>query len=266
MTVALALVCSDGIVMASDSMGSFGRAAAPATKLKMLTNLGCLWSGAGAHHTIHHVETRLAQFDAKVGADPDRVAQHQADPNVELDGAVEVVRTAMGEAYQSPIIKGVQNGPNGPVVSNHVAAQFLLAGWANGSPFGANVSALGTRESVTASGAAAIGSGQEYAIVAQGLMQHFLDSGALESYLGLRLAYRTIERVIAVSSQGIGPPVQLAVADPDGTRMITGDAHTAVKESVRSWLQIEADTLRELGQEATPTIQGEADLPTVEDE
>lgn len=75
-------------------------------------------------------------------------------------------------------------------------------------------------------------------------MAHYVEGEPLPVDLGLDVAYRTIATTIEVSSQWVGFPVQLAVADKDGARVLESDDVERVKEAVQSWIKVEADTLR----------------------
>lgn len=60
MTVAIGLLCSDGVLVASDSMGSSGRAAAPIVKVHAMESASTVWTYAGLLFMGQQVEEVLA--------------------------------------------------------------------------------------------------------------------------------------------------------------------------------------------------------------
>jgi hypothetical protein len=106
----------------------------------------------------------------------------------------------------------------------------------------------------------AVGSGGEFASVAHGLMSHYIsDDLTLEH--GKLLAYRTIDTTINVSSSGVGPPVQIAICDNNGPRILDDDEIKAVSTAVDRWKELEVETLRA----TLESLAGSAarDLPTL---
>jgi hypothetical protein len=95
----------------------------------------------------------------------------------------------------------------------------------------------------TNEGFCAIGSGGAFAAVAQGLMKHYLDGGPLPLQYGMQLAYRTIETACEVSSMWVRVPVQLAIVDKDGPRVLDHAEIEQLKDEVVGWKQLERDTL-----------------------
>ena len=59
MTIAVGLVCSDGVIIASDSMASSGNVAVHADKVYRLDHLPVVWSASGSVYVIEEVEQHL---------------------------------------------------------------------------------------------------------------------------------------------------------------------------------------------------------------
>lgn len=94
----------------------------------------------------------------------------------------------------------------------------------------------------TSFGFYAVGSGGPFATVARGLMAHYL-STPLSVEQGLKVAYRAIDTTCEVSPGGVGPPVQLAVVDDSGARILDEVAVNSVGDLVTRWKTLEIETL-----------------------
>ena len=91
----------------------------------------------------------------------------------------------------------------------------------------------------------ALGSGSHFATVVMETMKPHLDDGPPDLRLGQIVAYRTIDTTCAVSADLSGP-VQMAVADSSGSRVLGEDELQAKEESVQSWRVSEHSLLRSL--------------------
>jgi len=124
------------------------------------------------------------------------------------------------------------------------ASDFLLLGFAGGTPYFLEVAHDGQLNWHHDAGFYAVGSGGEFASVARALMAHYVEGDDLPVELGLQLAYRTIANTIEVSSQYVSLPVQLAAVDAAGARVLDEGDVERVKQAVQGWMKIEAETLR----------------------
>jgi hypothetical protein len=102
-----------------------------------------------------------------------------------------------------------------------------------------------------------------FATVARGLMAHYL-STPLSIEQSMKVACRAIETTCEVSPGGVGLPVQIAVVDASGARVLDKDAVDAVDALVARWKTLEADTLSMSSEDAKATAQ--RDLPSIGDE
>jgi 20S proteasome alpha/beta subunit len=245
MTVAIGLVCANGVVVASDSMSTSGGIAQKGQKLNALASLPLVWTGSGSVYVIEDVAVKLKELDDEAGTDP---ALRNAFVKPDLDAVRanlgRYVREAMAACYTAAT-PGQQmlQGPGGEQ-RHPFASDFLLLGYGDEGPYFLEVSHDGQLNWHHAERFYAVGSGGEFASVAHALMAHYLEGEPLPVDLGLDVAYRTIATTIEVSSQWVGFPVQLAVADKDGARVLESDDVEQVKEAVQSWIKVEADTLR----------------------
>lgn len=124
------------------------------------------------------------------------------------------------------------------------ASDFLVLGFANNQPYFLEIASDGQLNWHTDSRFYAVGSGGEFAMVAEGLMAHYVEGGDLTLEMGIQVAARTIETTCRVSSAHVGLPVQLAVADSSGARVLAPTEVDEVIQKVEGWLELERNTLR----------------------
>jgi hypothetical protein len=98
---------------------------------------------------------------------------------------------------------------------------------------------------------------------AHALMRHYATED-LTLEKGLKLAYRTIQTTIDVSPAGVGPPVQMAVCDASGARILDSDEINEIALAVDGWKVLERETLTETAAERAE--DAEHDLPDIDDE
>lgn len=248
MTVAMGLVCSDGVLVAADSMGSAQRVSVHAQKVQTCSALPMVWTAAGSIYVIEEVEKAIRDLDRQAAETP-KVGRHFADANLEsirtqLEGCV---RPVMKRCYENALLPqtAYQAG------QHPFRSDFLFLGWSQGTPFFLEFSGDGQLNWHTSRKFGAVGSGFEFATVASALLTNYLEGEPLTVDLGLQLAWRTIDTVCEVSTALVGRPVQLAVVDENGPRVLDQSEVVGVKESVLAWKQIEAETLSRQVPEAT---------------
>lgn len=245
MTVAIGLVCSDGVVVASDSMSTSGGIARKGPKVHALSNLPIVWTASGSVYVIEDVTVSLEQLDAEAGKEP-VLRETFTQPKLEaLRGNLSrYVRDPLTECYNAAT-PGQQmlRGPHGEQ-RHPFATDFLILGYGSGTPYFLEVANDGQLNWHHDARFSAVGSGGEFASVAHALMAHYVEGEELPVDLGLRVAYRTITNTIRVSSQHVGFPVQLAVADSKGAGVLDEGEVEGVKDAVEGWVKMEAETLR----------------------
>jgi proteasome beta subunit len=241
MTVALGLVCSDGVLVASDSMASEGRLASTAVKVHSLAKRPIVWTASGSVFVIEEAANQLSNLETQIAQNPGiATAFDKPDLPVIRQNVAGVLTNTMRQCYQSALPFGANQQVNGihPFITD-----FLVAGYAQEIPYLLEIARDGQVNWHTDEGFYAIGSGGEFAAVAQGLMKHYLDAGPLPLKYGMQLAYRTIETACEVSSMFVRIPVQLAVVNKDGTKIIDHGEIEQLKDEVAGWKQLERDTL-----------------------
>ena len=241
MTVAIGLVCSDGVVVASDSLasgGSQGWVASKATKVFKAPRLPLIWTASGSVHMIEEVATTIREMDAEIYG----IGRNDSLP-LFLQPALESIRSQftnhavkrMREIYTSALPNAEkQADPRHP--GHHVhEAEFLFLGFTNGQPFFLHLDEFGGMNWVHLDNKfRSIGSGGDFAAAGAALLENYVQADlAVEQ--GLQVAYRAIEATCRISTALVRTPVQLAVADADGTRILDEDAIRVVQHDVESW-------------------------------
>lgn len=272
MTVAIGLVCKDGVVVASDSMSSAGAIAHQGQKVKAVEDLRLVWTASGSVYIIEEVEVAMVALGKEAESEA-AIRETFQEPKLQLarQNIAEHARKSMDKAYKSAL-SGVAPIPLAGGGTRHPwHSDFLFAGYANKTPYLLEVAGDGQLNWHTTHGFSSVGSGGPFAEVARGLMEHYVQGSEIPVALGLWVAFRTIDTTCRVSTQFVGLPVQLAVVDDSGARVLSQDEVDEVDEGVQGWLVEEKDTLRQPGEapealEEPPTLDaepsGEPDTPT----
>lgn len=244
MTVAIALVCSDGALVAADSTASSGAIAVNAVKVHIFETVPLVWAAAGAVYVIEEIVTELTTLQVNLTKTESTAAEF-TQPNLgALRGKLHAnVTRVMKRCYGAALPFGLQQVAPG-TGTHPFATDCLFAGFANGTAYLLEVSRDGQVNWHTEEAFYAVGSGGEFAAVAQALMKHHLDEGPLPLTLGMQVAYRTIETTCEVSSAHVGMPVQMAVVDSSGTRLVDVAEMDEIRTGVAGWKQLERDVLR----------------------
>ncbi len=242
MTVALGLVCSDGVLVASDSMASNGPVASSSVKVHRFADQPIVWTASGSVFVIEEVGQQLANVEKQIAQVPEIQAAF-AQPNLAIirQNMAGCLKQTMQQCYASALPFGANQQING---SHHpFITDFLVAGYTQQTPYLLEVANDGQVNWHTNEGFYAIGSGGAFAAVAQGLMKHYLNGSPLPLQYGIQLAYRTIETACDVSSMFVRTPVQLAIVDKNGARVLGHDEIEQLKVEVLGWKQLERDAL-----------------------
>lgn len=236
MTVAIGLVCKDGVLVASDSMGSNQLIAQRVVKVRKFENNPVIWTGSGSVYVMEEVEAALKQgLDAK-------------DQNVFTEPKLLLLRGKLKDAVVPAMRKcytsALSTAPFAPgSTSQNFVADFLLLGYSNGSPWFLEIAGDGQLNWHTDNRFYATGSGGPFATVCHGLLRHYLEDDLTLDQATL-VAYRAIATTCDVSSGFVGLPVQMAVVDQYGARVLTEAEVEEIGVGVERWKAVEAGTLR----------------------
>ncbi len=261
MTVAIGLVCKDGVLVASDSMASDPQTAHTVTKIFKLDTCPVVWTASGSVYVIEEVGHALSGIDkpnAKTGGPPIAFAE----PNLTAlrSSLTAAIHRTMRACYESALAS--TPFPPGAIAPNFQTS-FLVAGYANSTTWLLEFAEDGQVNWHTKFGFYAIGSGGPFARVAHGLMAHYL-SNPLTVEQGARVAYRAIQTTCEVSPGGVGLPVQIAVVDGEGTRVLEETEISEIETAVERWKTLEAETLTMGTEDAQKTARG--DLPSIDEQ
>ena len=228
MTIAVALLASDGAVLASDSMGSDITIATTQQKVRVCSPLPLAWAFAGNVYLGQAVRRALYELAEDAPADWASLTRYQV-----LDQLVCRVRPAVRDAVAELRTDG----------DDAVAkAEFVFVGTAADGPFVAvvhqDLSAVLEDEQTLVP----IGAAKSFAAALRQALAHYLVRTPSIRH-ALPLACRAVDAVCQVSAYGVAPPVQVAVVDVDGARVLTPQEVGSVDEQVQAWLSAEVSTL-----------------------
>jgi proteasome beta subunit len=233
-------------------MASDPQTAHKVTKVFKLQSCPVVWTASGSIYVIEEVTAALAGIDQPTTA--------FTEPN--LTALRERLRAhihkTMKKCYGSAL--SASPFPDGAIPGSF-ATSFLVAGYANQTPWLLEVAHDGQLNWHTEFGFYAIGSGGSFARVAHGLMAHYL-STQLTLKQGLQVAYRAIETTCEVSPGGVGMPVRIALVDSSGARILETGEINQIGDMVARWKTLEAETLTMDAEEAKMSAEG--DLPVME--
>lgn len=260
MTVALGLVCKDGVLVAADSMATGEGFAAPGVKVHTFGRSPAIWTASGSVFVMEEVTKVIEQADASGTPEKPATTYTQPIPSAIRTGLGKSINKAMADAYA----RALSSTPLPPgAIHANFATNFLILGHASGTPWFLEFAADGQINWHTESGFYAVGSGGPFATVAHALMRHYVTQD-LSLEQGKKLAYRTIQTTIDVSPSGVGPPVQMAICDAEGARVLSAQEIEEIATAVDGWKVLERETLTEMPEEKAEEAKG--DLPSMSDE
>jgi len=252
MTVALGLVCKDGVIVASDSMSSSDLGTATVgRKVSAFENNPAVWTMSGSVYVREEVASVLRdKLD-----DQARALFTEPQVNLLRGGIKKHVHPVVGRCYKDAL--AATPFAEGSIPST-LASSFLFGGFATGQAWLLEFDQQGSLNWHTENGFYAVGSGGQMATVCYALMKHYIENAEISLAQGELLAYRAIETTCSVAVGYVGLPVQMAVADASGARVLSEDEINKIGDGVASWKQVERESLL-IGDE---TQQEPAALPS----
>lgn len=258
MTVAIGLVCQDGVIAASDSKATDVATAHSEQKVHVLESCSTIWTAGGSKYVMEEVAFELDDLAKQHSGGtpaPCLCIPDARDFRERLRGAI---HPPMQRCYQGALSATPREPGDIP---KDLETQFLVLRWAEGAPAFLEFAEAGEIESHVSLGFYGVGIGGPYAMVALSLMEHHFGT-PLSLRQGLMVAYRTIETVCNVATGGVGLPVQIAIADNDGARILSSDEIAQIGTGVDRWKQLEVDALTMGSDEAEQSAV--RDLPQIE--
>lgn len=222
MTVALSIMCADGVVIAADSQitDSDRGMSFPGQKLHYLGDHAA-WAGSGARGVLLDVEKALHTDAEKIIASD------------EVGHALQRVIVPILRHHYDCFIENVpgearQGGPS---------AYLLAAGYSDDQPFIIEINPNGMVSRYEDIGFHAIGSGAPMAQQAGTLLSHFRMINRPVDY-GVLAAVRVID-ALCVTSPSVGLEVDIARITPEGARELDDDEVEAARKDVKGWVEAE---------------------------
>ncbi|GAA1562469.1 hypothetical protein GCM10009789_14570 [Kribbella sancticallisti] len=260
MTVAVGLVCSDGVLVASDSMATGEGVAAHSIKVRQFGRSPIIWTAAGSVFVMEEVTTVLEKEDLAGTPEAPKAAYTKPDLPAIRNSLHTPINTAMRKAYAKELY-----GP--PSTDGQLRimfrTDFLMLGHANDTSWFLEFAGDGQVNWHTDARFYAVGSGGPYATVAHALMSHYIGDGVtLEQ--GKLIAYRAIQTTIEVSPSGVGLPVQMAICDNSGARILEKPELDQIGFAVDGWKVLERETLTQ--SVAEKVLDAAQDLPVMDEE
>lgn len=229
MTVVLATVCRDGVVLGSDSqITDKGRDMTyPAEKLHPLGEAAA-WGGSGARSVLHDVKRCFNENSAAIlqAADIGRALQEQVLP---------ILRH-----HYDTFIPNVPGDKSGGSPSAYVMA----AGWRDGEPWIVEITPSGMIGHYAEIGFHAIGSGAAMAQQAGSLLSHFHLAER-----SVRFGCAAVLRVLHAldrTSASVGEPFSLCRVDADGAHHLSNKEIKEVGDDVRRWEKAEQAVIADI--------------------
>ncbi len=222
MTVVLATVCEDGVVIGSDSqITDKGRGMTyPAEKLHPLGDTAA-WGGSGARSVLTDVKRCFNEKSAAILEAPDigRALQAQVLPILRY--------------HYETFIEDVPGEEDGGTPSAYVMA----AGWRDGEPWIIEITPSGMIGHYADIGFHAIGSGAAMAQQAGSLLSHFR-LGQRSVRFGCAAVLRVLH-ALDLTSASVGKPFSLCRIDANGAHHLSDEEIEEVGEVVRKWEEAE---------------------------
>ena len=226
MTVVLAIRCTDGVVIASDSQitDSDRGMSFPAQKLHRLGDHAA-WAGSGARGVLTDVERALeARAEEVLAAD-------------QVSHALQELALPILRRHYEHFIPDVP----GEKSEGTPSAYLLAAGYSEGEPFIVEINPNGMVSRYEDIGFHAIGSGAPMAQQAGALLAHFRMVTRPVDY-GVLAAVRVVE-ALSITSPQVGLEIDVARITPDGAKHLDDDEIDAVRGDVKRWIAAEHELL-----------------------
>jgi 20S proteasome alpha/beta subunit len=240
MTLALALCCKQGIVLAADSQATM-QTSGQATKTGAVEKLFVLhkkiaWAGSGPAGVIQRLTVELEKHSGDI--------VRGFEKGHEL-GAIEIHKR----------VNEIQKRVHDETVGDWKAtgSEYIFAGFGKDGPFLLEISGQSARQWHHGTGFTAIGSGDVFAMHGWRSVSHY-DISSLTLDQAQALAYRTVDNVIATAAFGIGGAVQMCVVTETSAAVSDKTQLEAVQDLIDIWKQREIDVMGELAPVKKPVV------------
>ncbi len=229
MTVVVAVVCRDGVVLGADTQvtDSDRGMSYPGQKLHPMGSHAA-WGGSGARSVLGDLEEVFA-------AEADAICSSPKIGRALQERALPVLRHHYEHFLPEVPGESLQGGPS---------AYVLATGWSDRGPWIVEVTPNGLTTSYEDIGFHAIGSGAPMAQQAGALLSH-ADMDGRSSRHGVVGIVRVLD-ALRTTNPSVGLEIDVAVITADGARHLTGEEIAAAREDVQRWREAERRVLDEL--------------------
>jgi hypothetical protein len=224
-----------------------------------LSALPVIWSAVGSIYVIEDVGAFVSQLDKLAQSEQLTIVQNFKGPRLDQvkQNLGTYIRDPMKKCYESAL-PGTQPVPTFEGMVHPFATDFLVLGYANGTPWFVEVANDGRLVWRTGAGHHAVGAGGEAALLARAVLTMYAggrDVGVEAMHAGGRdvgvemakaIAYRAVMTTLELSAGIPEAPVQIAVADATGARVLGREELAAVRALADRWAEAELETVRRI--------------------
>lgn len=228
MTLIIAVSCTDGVIMASDSQATeaTGSVRWPVQKVFPLHDQAVI-GGSGPRQIIEDIYAACQASQRELEASP--------DIGESLLTLVEPVLRTYYSRY-IPVVPGKAQRGSAETI-------MLATGYTeDGGPWIIEIDAHCMQTHYEERGFHAIGSAAGFAQMANALMAHFDVRNRPVAY-GELVAYRAMRAAIDTPAFGVGPPIQMWQVKEGGAHELSAEELEAIADSVGGWEEAEKDAL-----------------------
>lgn len=235
MTLIIALCCTDGVIMASDSQAteSTGNVRWEVEKIFQMSTHAVM-GGSGMDAALTEIRKDVEEKSGLLD---------QMEESKDIDQSIVSIVKPILEKHYERFIPDVPGEPKG--VSP--ATDILIAGFTEAR--GGWILEVDRRCQCTyyqeKRGFHAVGSGAGFAQLANALMKHFAVKERPMAH-GRLIAYRTVRTVIDTAAYHVGGEIQMWEVTKDGIKQLSQEEIAEVETAVGGWEEAEVNTLDEV--------------------
>ena len=247
MSIAIGLACEDGVVAAASGRPVRGGAGVLDSSVGALSALPVIWSAVGSIYVIEDVAAYVSQLDKLAQSEQLTIVQNFKGPRLDQvkQNLGTYIRDPMKKCYESAL-PGTEPVPTFEGMVHPFATDFLVLGYASGTPWFVEVANDGRLVWRTGAGHHAVGAGGEAALLARAVLRMYAEGRDVGVEMAKAVAYRTVVTTLELSAGIPGAPVQIAVADAAGSRVLGREEVAAVGALADRWAEAEGETVRRI--------------------
>jgi len=222
-----------------------------------LSALPVIWSAVGSIYVLEDVAAYVGQLDKLAQSEQLTIVQNFKGPRLDQvkQNLGTYIRDPMKKCYESAL-PGTEPVPTFEGMVHPFATDFLVLGYASGTPWFVEVANDGRLVWRTGGGHHAVGAGGEAALLARAVLRMYAEGRDVGVEMAKAVAYRTVVTTLELSAGIPGAPVQIAVADAAGSRVLGREEVAAVGALADRWAEAEGETVRRIFATKAPAGAG----------